>query len=102
MSKKFSTELYTTDCSYIERLHSICQKANLVVLILEILSVLGMIASEFFYEENFILVPVIIAVAVILFFLNKIILNVVFGLFYDIRVTRMSVTAPVAQEKKED
>lgn len=91
MSKKPSAEIYTADCSYIEKLHGILQKANLVVMILEILSVIGMIAAEVF-EEIFILVPVIIAVVVLLYLLNKLVINVSFGFLYDVRVTRMNTT----------
>ena len=38
MSKNSSAEIYTADCSYIEKLHGILHKANLVVMILEIRS----------------------------------------------------------------
>ena len=101
MPKKNKLELYTKDCGLIERLHGICQTANLIVMILEIISVIGMIAAEVFDEELFILIPVIIAVSILLYMLNKLIINVCFGMLYDIRVTRMNTTAPVNQENQE-
>lgn len=93
MAKKnflLDNDLYTADCSKILTLHNLLQKVNFVVAILEVLSVFIMMISEVIDEEGFILLPIAVIVALVTLFINKLVLNVMFGWIYDVRVMRMN------------
>lgn len=93
MAKKnflLDNDLYTADCSKILALHNLLQKVNVAVAILEVLSVFILMISEVIDEEGFILLPIAIVVALVTLFINKLVLNVMFGWIYDVRVMRMN------------
>ena len=91
----FDKELYVNDEKKITSLHRAFQSANIVIFFITLI-------ASFIVGVSGVLPALLIGpiVAIIDFVFIKIVLNIVFGWLYDIRVLRMnSATAPIEEPK---
>ena len=93
----FDEELYVDDAEKIISLHRMAQKVNIVIFFITLIA--GFVAGVSGGIIALLIVPI---VAIVDFVLIKVILNIGFGWYYDIRILRMNSEAtPVEKPNAE-
>lgn len=93
----FDKELYVNDAEKILSLHRAFQSANIVIFFITLIA--GFITGVAGVIPALLIVPI---VAIIDFVFIKVVLNIVFGWLYDVRVLRMNSEATPVEDVKTE